>query len=166
MDGRLPNLIIAGVSKGGSTALAGYLGQHPGICLARNQEIFYAIAHGASDEELLPYLRGFRHWGAERYLCEHGATYYFGGREVIDTIKNSRPDARILITARDPVERLWSAYNFKKSKFRLSREFSFDDFLSESERLREAGLDTVPDHVWRELAIGFYDQTIVPWLDA
>ena len=166
MEERLPNLIIAGVSKGGSTALAGYLCQHPDICQARSQEVFYALARGASEEELLPYFRGFRHWRAERYLCEHGATYYFGGQDVINAIQSRKPEARILITARDPVERLWSSFNYKKSKFRLTRDLSFEEFLAESERRRKAGAETIPDHVWRELAIGFYDHTIVPWLDA
>lgn len=166
MPATLPNLIIAGVSKGGSTALAGYLAQHPDICLARSQEVFYALAGGASDTMLRPYLRGFRHRRDERYLCEHGATYFFGGGEIIGSIQRWQPDARILMTVRDPADRLWSAYNYKKSKFRLARDASFDGFLSESERRLERGIDTVPDPVWRELSIGFYDRTVIPWLDA
>jgi hypothetical protein len=166
VEKRLPNLIIAGVSKGGSTALAGYLCQHPDICEARSQEVFYALAGGALEDELLLYLRGFRHWRAERYLCEHSATYFFGGQKIIKAIQTTRPDARIVISVRDPVERLWSAFNYKKSKFRLERHMSFEEFLSESESRLKGDPDIISDHVWRDFAAGFYDETIVPWLDA
>lgn len=165
MDERLPNLIIAGVSKGGTTALAGYLGQHHDVCLARSQEVFYALARNATASELQPHLHGFRLCRAERYLCEHGATYYFGGPTVIGAIQRWQPQARIVMTIRDPVERLWSAYNYTRGSFRLPREMSFEDYVTESERQHGAGIDTFPDPVWREMAIGFYDQTIVPWLD-
>ena len=166
MDERFPNLIVAGVSKGGTTTLAGYLGRHQDVCLARSQEVFYALAAGASGEGLRPYRDGYDSCRGQRYLCEHGATYYFGGEYVVDAIKRWQPEARILMTVRDPVDRLWSAYNYIKGAFRLPRETSFEDYISEAERRRDAGLDTLPDPVWRELAIGHYDQTVVPWIDA
>ena len=45
-----PNLIIPGVQKAGTTALASFLSQHPDICIVEGKE-----AHVFDDPDLLKY---------------------------------------------------------------------------------------------------------------
>src|SRR5688500_8554449 len=61
---RLPNLIIAGVPKGGTTSLFRYLAQHPDICAARNKELRYfdAVRYGEPVAPLSSYAEHFGHW--------------------------------------------------------------------------------------------------------
>src|SRR3712207_9448996 len=65
---RLPNLIIAGVGKGGTTSLFRYLGQHPQVCASRVKELryFQSLRYGEPMAPLDQYTRHFAHWNGQR----------------------------------------------------------------------------------------------------
>ncbi len=61
---RLPNLIIAGVGKAGTTSLFWYLSQHPGICASDVKEIQYFTPLSEGDGVLPPLSEYARHFAA------------------------------------------------------------------------------------------------------
>ena len=54
MNGRLPDFLIIGAMKCGTTSLHDYLGKHPDIFVSKVKEIHFFSVHG---EELLVVLR-------------------------------------------------------------------------------------------------------------
>ena len=61
------------------------------------------------------YAQHFAHWSGERYALEATPTYSYGGRPVIQAIRSVLGRPKIVISLRDPADRLWSAYTFQRS---------------------------------------------------
>ena len=168
--GRLPNLLVIGVPKAGTGSLYAYLSQHPDICAADEKEIGYfnhfnSRRHTGPVPPLDDYRRHFAHWEGERYAFEATPTYSYGGRPVIDAIRETLGRPRIILILRDPVDRLWSAYTFQRELGNL--EFaSFDDYLAACRRRRRDGTDLVPRDHMHGVYIGYYGDFVPLWLDA
>jgi hypothetical protein len=164
----LPNLVIGGVAKAGTTSLFRYLAQHPAVCPSDVKELRYfsALRYG---EELAPldsYRKHFRHWAGEQYRMESTPGYYAGGRLVADTMDSLLPDVRMLVSFRDPVQRCWSWFRFVRSTARIPKDMSFADYLDRCEELHRDDVDGTRDNqpFWG-LGGGCYDTWLEPWLE-
>lgn len=107
----LPNLIIAGVHKSGTTSLYSYLGRHPEICASYKKEIrfFSGVVNSGSEPDLDEYARHFAHCHSERYRLEASPNYLYYD-SVPELIGRTLPDAKILVVLREPVDRLLSLF--------------------------------------------------------
>jgi hypothetical protein len=167
--GRLPNLIVIGVPKSGTGSLFGWLSQHPDICPGDEKEIGYfnhfnPRRHTGPVPPLEEYARHFTRWGDERYAFEATPTYSYGGRPVIDAIRETLPGVRIILTLRNPTDRLWSAYTFQRELGNL--EMPFEEYLATCESRSRDGSDLVPRDHFHGLYIGYYADYVPLWLDA
>ena len=165
---RLPNLIIAGVGKAGTTSLFSYLAQHPDICASRIKETNYftPLRHGEELEPLETYAALFSHCGGERYVMEATPVYFYGGSRLVSTLKSTLPDARVIVTLRDPSPRLWSYFRFMKTRLKLGREVSLDEYLELAAGMRERGLDRRREHnAYWGFSSGFYSDYISDWFE-
>jgi hypothetical protein len=168
-SGRLPNLIIAGVNKSGTTSLFHYLGQHPDICGSDLKELAYfgPLWRGGELGPIEDYAAHFRHCTGSRYAMEATPGYFFGGRRMARGIHEICRDAQILISLRSPVERCWSWFRFTKSRLQIPKEMSFDAYLDRCEALRRAGVDEKREHqpfFWG-LSGGCYDEWFGAWAE-
>jgi hypothetical protein len=165
---RLPNLLIIGVSKAGTTSLFDYLQQHPEICASDVKELYYfaPLRHGGALEPPETYAAHFRHCRGQRYALEGTPGYFYGGAALARGIDEICEDAQVLLSLRAPSERCWSWFRFQKARTRLPRDLSFEEYLDRCERLHEAGLDGEVEHrpFWG-LGGGCYDDYLPPWLD-
>ena len=72
--------------------------------------------------------------GAEQYAMEATPSYCYGGQPMIDAIRSSLPNPRIIISLRNPTDRLWSAYTFQRSQGNLPGIRSFAQYLAVCEQ--------------------------------
>jgi hypothetical protein len=170
-EGRLPNLLVAGVPKAGTGSLFAYLTQHPEICGADEKEVGYFNyynpgRHTGPPPPLDVYRRHFADWAGERYAVEATPTYSYGGRPVIDAVRTHLDHPRVIVSLRDPVERLWSAYTFQRELGNTTRFRDFEEYLEACKRRKRDGSDLVPRDHLHGLYIGFYEQYVPLWLDA
>lgn len=107
----LPNLLVVGVKKAGTTSLFDYLGQHPQVCAGDVKAINWFKGSGA---DLADYAAHFAHWDGEPVRLESPTTYFYGGRAMATRIDQTLPDARFVVSLRDPVERFWSNYQMRQ----------------------------------------------------
>jgi len=140
---RLPNLIIAGVAKAGTTSLFNYLAQHPDICPADVKETRYfdPLRFGETTGPLESYADHFRHWRGERYAVEATPGYFHGGQRIASAINQTCPHARVLVLLRSPSDRCWSYYRFVKSRASIPADMDFESYLDRCEDLHARGLD-------------------------
>ena len=166
--GRLPNLLIVGVSKAGTTSLFSYLGQHPDICCSVIKELYYfaPLRHGGELPPVGEYARHFAHCAGSRYAMEASPGYFYGGRPLARGVRATCPDARVLLSLRSPVDRCWSWFQFQKSRLRLPNGMSFDAYLDRCESLHRAGVDGEIEHrpFWG-LGGGCYDTWFDSWVE-
>lgn len=106
----LPNLIIIGAMKCGTTSLHYYLGFHPQIQMSAIKELDFFVEH-------LNWRRGIDWYTAQFYgdepvhgeASQHYTNYpQFGG--VPARIHSVIPDVKLIYIMRDPVERIISHY--------------------------------------------------------
>ena len=164
----LPNLVIAGVTKAGTTSLHRYLSQHSAIASADVKEVdhYAPIVEGGDPPPLTSYARHFT--GAERspFRLDASPRYFIGGRPLVTRMAAELHEPRVLIALRDPTARLWSAYTYKRSKGRLPEGMGFAAFFErcvavhEGGRLRERGTST-----YRSVGTGVYAEHLADWLD-
>lgn len=112
----LPNFFIVGAAKSGTTSLYNYLRRHPDVYMSPTKEPHwfsrvkpdpeqgaYAVT---SEEEYLDLFKDRQH---ERAVGE-ASTSYLWDEKAPDRIKQSIPDAKIIILLREPVSRVFSHY--------------------------------------------------------
>jgi Sulfotransferase family len=147
----LPNFLIIGAAKSGSTWLAHMLRKHPDIYLppAEAVEIWYFDRESRLKKGLRWYEQHFAAADGKRAIGEKTPTYYwihnapprydlfFRGRRSADRhlpdvhrrIHQTLPHVRLIAVLRNPVERAISEINQFIRDRRLSLGMSLDDYL-------------------------------------
>ena len=126
MEVYLPNFLIVGAAKSGTTSLYQYLHEHPEIFMSGNKEPRFFISsvftNMSSDDprysalldltitEYDEYTKLFRDAGKYKAIGEATATYLYYYQEAIPNIKKYLNDVKIIIILRNPVDRAFSSY--------------------------------------------------------
>jgi hypothetical protein len=167
MEPCLPNLLIVGVSKAGTTSLFSLLSQHPSICPSRVKEPHYfsPIRTGGKPQmSLEKYAGNFAACAGALYRVEATPVYFYGGRRTVDAISATLTEPRAVVSLRNPVDRMWSNWRFKLSRGEL--EGSFEEFVDAC----EAVLNGPPRGgekagSLRALITGRYIDFLGPWIE-
>lgn len=167
---RIADLVIAGVPKAATGSLFAYLAQHPDVCASDLKETGYfnhynPQRHTGPVPPIEEYARHFAHSAGERYALEATPTYSYGGEPVISAMRAVLGKPRIIISLRDPVERLWSAYTFQRSVGNNVRIGSFAHYIEVLEQRHRDRVQPVPRDGLHGLHIGFYADYLGDWLD-
>lgn len=170
MTGALPNLVIAGVGKAGTTSLHWYLSQHPDICASPVKEIGYFMPLVDGQGALGPveeYRSLFQACGAERYRLEASPQYFQAGRPLVDAMRDVLGEPKVVVMLRDPVDRLWSQYRFMRSRMSdLPREMSFEEYVGRCLEVRRSAEPlTAQNRLYRAVQGGFYAEYLDPWVE-
>jgi len=120
----LPNFIIVGAAKAGTTALYWYLSEHPAVYMSPVKETFY-FAYGVDEAGRLLYGDPDVHRFPIKTLQEYEALFAAAGDataigeaspiylecpESAERIRSLIPGARIIASLRQPVDRAYSDY--------------------------------------------------------
>lgn len=168
----LPNFILIGAAKCGTTSLAYYLDQHPEIFMSPEkeprffaQEFHTKCANGPVRKgsirplmTLAEYELLFQGVTTEKAIGEASTEYIFF-EETPSRIKELIPDAKLIAVLRNPVERAFSAYCYQ---LRDSVEtLSFEQALEDEDRRRKEYWR--PGWLYR--ATGYYYQQIARYFE-
>lgn len=127
----LPDFLVAGAMKAGTTTLWAMLNQHPEIYVTRPKELHYFDRHFDRGREW--YADQFSPGPAERVVGEATPIY------MTDPVYHQRmhatvPDARILIILREPSARAYSHYWMMREKGSEPFDTFEDGLEAEAER--------------------------------
>lgn len=110
-QGALPNLIIIGGMKCGTTSLHYYLGLHPDIAMSARKELnFFADERGTWHKGMNWYRSWFSGEARVRGEASPRYTSYPKSQGIPRRMHAVVPDAKILYLVRNPVDRLLSHY--------------------------------------------------------
>jgi hypothetical protein len=102
----LPNFIIPGPPKAGTSSLQHYIDGHPDIFIP-NPEAHFFCDHFS--EGTAYYDKFFEGWNGQKAIGEK-TPCYFTMKEVPALIKDHIPDVKLLFIYRNPVDRAYSQY--------------------------------------------------------
>lgn len=114
---RLPNFLIVGVPKAGTTSLYYWLNQHPDIYMSPIKEPHYFSQIGNYDHitKWEEYVKLFKKYKNEKAIGEASTSYFHFYKKSIPLIKEKLGDVKIIVVLRNPIERAWSHYlSYKK----------------------------------------------------
>lgn len=174
---RLPDFMIIGAAKSGTTSLAHYLMQHPEVFFSAFKEpnyfalvgeklpqagpapanVLFELLHRHSVTDYQRYLALFRNAG-DRVAGEASVRYLYY-REAPGRIKGKVPDIRLVAILRDPVERLYSHYCMNVQN-QLEPLALPDALAAEDDRVEGGwGWD------WHYRRLGHYSEQLQRYLD-
>ena len=171
----MPNFLVFGAAKAGTTSLYKYLEQHPDIFMSSFKEPgFFAFAGekptlkgpGAQKwvdrwvvSDLESYQKLFEGYSGQKAIGE-ASPYYIYYAKTPETIKKYVPNMKLIAILRDPVERAFSNYVWAVR----DRAESLTDFA----QALEAEADRVKDNwgpKWHYKNQGFYYRQLQPYYD-
>lgn len=156
-----PNFFIVGAQKAGTTSLYHYLAQHPQIYMSPVKEPSY-FAPEQCPADCVPsweaYLRHFAEVCDEPAVGEATATYLWS-ETAARNIAARVPDAKIIISLRNPIERAFSQYLHMLTQGATRNSFREQIQLGLSCRRGQFSL------LWPFLELGNYYEQIVRYLD-
>jgi len=154
------NLIGIGVPKAATTWLNACLNEHPDVCLAEKEVNFFNTQAAFPNEKPQNYQKGlqwykkqFQHCNKNSIIGEYSVDY-FADEHAPKRIAEQFPDINFIIILRNPIDRAYSHYQYRKAKGRdfgaskRAQEKSFVEFLKTEKRFRE---------------VGFYDEHLKRW---
>jgi hypothetical protein len=166
-DTKLPNFLIAGAAKSGTTSLYYYLKQHPDVFMSAVKEPKFFSGYAANPGEgpgddprwnkfaggvssFDDYVKLFRMNSGQKAVGEASVDTIYYCERTIPAIKSYLGDPRIIVILRDPVKRAYSAYNF------LVRDgyekLSFENALIAEEQ----GMRNKYSFIWQYRKCGLY----------
>lgn len=162
----LPNFLIIGAARTGTTSLYQNLQSHPDVYLPKSKRPephFFlraeAYARGLSWYEQ----QYFSQWSGQKAVGEASTSYFFGN-QVPGRIAASLPECRFVLMLRDPVDRAYS--NYWHSVNSGLETLRFDEAVArENERTAAlAGTDMAETKPYSYLARSLYAEQFERWL--
>ena len=125
-DMKLPDFLILGPMKGGTTTLYRWLDQTPNVRMPAIKEPNFFAEDARFARGLTEYAKLFEHVGVSERTGEASVRYADPSvsTRVARRIRATLPDARLLFIARDPFDRLRSHYRHEVQRGRETRPFS------------------------------------------
>lgn len=132
--GPLPNFLIIGAGRCGSTSLHRQLQAHPEVFLPREKELHF---FNKKWDQGVDWYRGFFADAASARAIGEATPSYLYSPAAFPRMASVIPDARLIVSLRNPVNRAYSHY--WKSRLHGRERLSFEDALAAEETLLEAG---------------------------
>jgi hypothetical protein len=159
--GKVLDFIFIGPDKSGSTWLYERLREHPQVALPPAKELFYFDRYYHLGPDWLQRQFANARPGQRRGEISHD---YLFSEVSMERIARDAPDAVLLVTLREPIERAVSAYHYMKLQGRIPLSVSIDAALASVSELIGHGrygahLSMVFDHVPAEkVVVLLYDE--------
>ncbi len=121
----LPDFLVIGAQKSGSTSLFNYIALHPKVLPSIQKELFYFNRYWELGEKW--YRRYFpfeKKLKDQRMITGEGSTTYLDSLPAAERAHQLLPEAKILVVLRDPTERAISHYYHRKRAGREARQIS------------------------------------------
>jgi len=171
---KLPNFLIVGAAKAGTTSLYYYLKEHPEIYMSPIKEHkfitsnflkfpFKGIGDDLVEKNIIKnfesYQKLFLGVKNEKAIGEASADNLYYYKKSINYIKKILGEVKIIIILRNPIDRAFSAYSHL---MRDNREFlTFEDALKQEENRKKKNWE----FIWYYKDVGFYYNQVKAYLE-
>jgi hypothetical protein len=151
------DLMIVGVQKAGTTSLTRYLGQHPQIAVHKTREITYFVRDNLFRKDFKSVFNNHYPQDVTKSNLILGKSAGIAYQEKpAYRLKDHSPSCKILVVLREPVERAYSEYWFRRRMGREAKS-SFEAALAAETKQSE---DNVTTPAYSYLARGQYPPQI------
>ncbi len=175
----LPNFVLGGAPKCGTSSVFGWLADHPQACGAAVKEPFYLMDRGHSllrpdanvhDHGIEGYGRFFAHCAGGADIVFEATTHYLYQQTALDVLAELPSRPKVAFILREPAQRLYSSYRYTKNNLALlDRRVTFARYLELIRDPDPHALDRVlarPSAVLKtEIEQGQYARYLRRWIE-
>jgi hypothetical protein len=163
----VPNFIVVGVSRAGTTTLFNALATHPDVCSSSTKETryFQAVRYSEPLPPLSEYQSYFRRCSGQAVTMECTPDYFYGGAATAAAIK-SVCDPRVTIILREPISRLMSFFRFMQARLQVPADMTLAEYVERCQAVPDAAINDRASNVFTGLWGGQYARHLPDWLDA
>ena len=166
----LPDFIIIGTVRSGSTSLYYNICEHPSVLEAAYDEIGYFDSNYHLGENwyrsMFPRKKMMNKIREDTGYSITGedTPFYFWKKEVAERILSDMPETKLIVILRNPVDRAYSNYNLAVRE--NNEKLTFEEAIGEEiEFLSKNSFRETVDRFRSYLTKGMYVNQIKPWLD-
>ena len=174
----LPDFIIIGAQKSGTTSLYGYIMQHPYAFAAQRKEInFFTLKYHYGTKwyvsnfptSLRRCINKITH---KPFVTGEASPYYIFHPLAAERMKKLLPNVKLIIILRNPVDRAFSHYNHVITH--QNEQYSFKDAISEESKRLEGEKERIesnPSYISKKyrsysyLSRGRYIEQVEKWMN-
>jgi hypothetical protein len=176
----LPDFIIIGAQKCGTSSLYRYLIQHPRVAACLKKEVHYFDWHFRRGTRwyrahfpTAAYRRMYETWTGHQLLTGEASPYYLFHPHAPERVRALLPGVKLIALLRDPVDRTLSAYHHQVRRGRESLAF-LEALDREQQRIDGERARLTDDHSYNSpahrhfsyLARGIYADQLTAWMKA
>lgn len=172
----LPDLIVIGVVRGGTTSLYHYLGDHPCIIRSSYDEIGFfdsnyhlGVTWYRSFFPTKIYAKYIK-WKHKQFLTYDVTPFYIFNPVVVSRIRSLLPNVKLIAVLRNPVDRAYSNYYLGVRSGNEKRTFE-EAIVAEFEKIESYEKPKKTEEYFEQIvsrsyvARGFYADQLQNWLD-
>ena len=123
-----PNFLVIGAPRSGTTWISRSIMQHPGVFVPRAKEIHYFDTHYSQGRDF--YEEKFHPTAGELAIGEVTPDY-FATEECPSRIRHDLGDIKLIVSLRNPVDRLYSRYWNTEGKFTKRTGKTFEERIED-----------------------------------
>jgi len=161
----LPDFIIIGTQKGGTTSLFYYLMQHPELTMSHKKEIYFFNLF--FDKGLAWYKSHFPFRANTKITGEATPSYIYHPKAA-GRVKSILPDVKLIVLLRNPIDRAYSGYAMglrRKTDTADTFEIAIERELEALKNQNNTDEYTFEKHELYYLERGKYYSQLLPWLE-
>lgn len=161
----LPNFVVVGVSRAGTTTVFNTLARHPQVLTSSTKETryFQAVRYGEPLRPLTEYEAYFRRYDGQPVVMECTPDYFYGAQATASAIK-ATCDPRVAIILREPASRLISFFQFMQGRLQVPAEMTLAEYVAHCRATPPDQMNTRAANNYTALWGGQYARFLPAWL--
>jgi hypothetical protein len=162
----LPNFIVVGVSRAGTTTMFNTLARHPQILSSSTKETryFQPVRYGEALRPVRDYEIYFQRHSGQPVAMESTPDYFYGAATTAAAIKNVC-DPRIAVILREPTERLISFFQFMQGRLQVPAAMTLVEYVERCQSIPTAEMNLRARNTYTALWGGQYARFLPSWLE-
>ena len=128
-EGNLPDFLIIGAQKSGTSTLSYNLNLHPEIIRSRKKELHYFDRMIDQGHSLEWYKQHFKSEEGKKVLFFEATPSYLPQLDIPSKVAKVMPDIKLIVILRNPVNRALSAYNMNLKNKSQVKTLSFREVI-------------------------------------
>lgn len=156
----LPDFILIGAPRAGTTWIAKNLEAHPEVFFPRKKELHY---FDYQFDKGLDFYRSYFRGGESSSAVGEATPAYLHYEPAAARIRKILPDVKLIASLRNPVDRIYSRYWNSRGHFEENLALSFEEKIEQKPVFIEEGFYV--DHLKRYLGLFPEDQVLVLLFD-